>query len=348
VGIDELTAELLATVLDAPVVGVSHERVGTGLVGMNVRCRLTFSEEPPAGTPASVVAKLPSPDETSRATGVALRNYEREVRFYTEIAPTVGITTPTCHHAAWDAGTGDFVLILEDLAPAEQGDQIHGCTVDHARLAVTELAGLHAPRWGDPALADVEWLSRRDVGDAERVQGMYLAVLDGWCARFGPRLSGEQLDLARRFGEQIVAWLDLRTPPFTVTHGDYRLENMMFGTPAGGHPLAVVDWQTPGHGPGTADLAYFLGAGLHVEDRRLHEQELVGAYHHALVEQGVDGVEPSTLWEHYRLESFAGVVMTVVASMIVGRTERSDDMFTAMAERHLQHALDLDAWSLVD
>ncbi|MCU1368132.1 MAG: hypothetical protein JWN39_3771, partial [Ilumatobacteraceae bacterium] len=52
-------------------------------------------------------------------------------------------------------------------------------------------------------------------------------------------------------------------------------------------------------------------------------------------------------WQEYRLEAFGGVVMAVVASQIVGGTERSEAMFAAMATRHLQHAIDLDTESLI-
>ena len=40
--------------------------------------------------------------------------------------------------------------------------------------------------------------------------------------------------------------------------------------------------------------------------------------------------------------------MAVVASMIVGQSERGDDMFMAMASRHCQHALDLGAEAFLD
>ena len=40
-------------------------------------------------------------------------------------------------------GRAEGVLVLEDLAPAEQGDQIAGCTVGQAELAVDEAARLH-------------------------------------------------------------------------------------------------------------------------------------------------------------------------------------------------------------
>jgi hypothetical protein len=49
------------------------------------------------------------------------------------------------------------------------------------------------------------------------------------------------------------------------------------------------------------------------------------------------------VWQQYRREAFAGVVMAVVASQVVAPSDRSEALFTAMATRHLQHALDLDA-----
>ena len=124
---------------------------------MNIRLELDSD----GSLPASLIAKMPSPDPTSRATGVALRNYEREVSFYLEIAPTVDIRVPRCYHAEWHADSGDFVVLMEDLAPAAQGNQITGCDPIQARTAVLELAKLHGPRWGDPTLDDIEWLGRR-------------------------------------------------------------------------------------------------------------------------------------------------------------------------------------------
>ena len=39
--------------------------------------------------------------------------------------------------------------------------------------------------------------------------------------------------------------------------------------------------------------------------------------------------------------------MAVVASQIVGESERSEAMFAAMATRHLRHALDLDSFDAI-
>ena len=43
----------------------------------------------------------------------------------------------------------------------------------------------------------------------------------------------------------------------------------------------------------------------------------------------------------------AGLVMAVIASMLVVRTTRGDDMFMVMANRHAQQALELDAEALL-
>jgi hypothetical protein len=117
----------------------------------SVRFTLAYDVEEP-GAPASVVVKLAAADATSRATAVALGSYETEVRFYQHVAATVDISLPRCHFADVDEKTEWFTLVLEDLAPAVQGDQLAGCSVDKAAVAMSELVKLHAPR---AAVSDV-------------------------------------------------------------------------------------------------------------------------------------------------------------------------------------------------
>lgn len=348
---DEITADWLGGVLGADVAELRQERIGDGLVGLNLRVSITYGDPSVVGTaaasgaslPASVVIKLPSLDETSRATGIALRNYEREVKFYDSIADTVDIRVPHCHFGEWDEHSGDFTLVLEDMAPAEQGDQVRGCAVEQARTAVVELAKLHGPRWNDPTLDDHEFLQRRAGDeDVEQVVGLWAMFLPGFLATFEPHLTPEAIRLVSSFGDHIGAWMGGRSGPATVTHGDYRLDNLLFESATGGPQITAVDWQTPGHGGPVGDLAYFCGAGLLPEQRRAHELDLVGDYAAALGAYGVT-VEREWLWEQYRREAFAGVVMSVIASQVVGTTARSEAMFAAMASRHLQHCLDLES-----
>jgi hypothetical protein len=352
---DAITPEWMTEVLrgsgaihDARVVGMERREVGTGQMGASVRFGLDY-DRAEAGAPDAVVGKFPSADPTSRATGAGQGAYLKEVRFYQELQGTVGICTPHCHFARIEPTTGSFVLVLEDLSPAVQGDQIAGCGVEQAALALSELAKLHAPRWGDAALLGLEWMNAPSPDGSALLQAIYQGVFPGFVERYQDAIPSEHLALAERLGRSLAGWANaMADGPLSVTHGDYRLDNMLFGSAEGGHPLAVVDWQTCGVGPPAADASYFLGASLLPEVRRQHEQTLLRDYHAALLAAGVEGYDWDQCLADYARYAFSGVVMAVVASMIVERHDRGDEMFIAMATRHATHALDLDAVHLLE
>lgn len=351
---DAVSAQWLTEVLRAAgvasgvITDLEAEHIGAGKVGDNVRFSLRWS--PPGAGPGSVVGKFPSADPMSRAAGVSLGNYEREVRFYTELAHTVSVRAPTCHFAARDEHTGDFVLVLADLAPAVVGDQVAGCGLDAATAAVDELVGLHAPRWGDPQLeACGDWLGPRLVGGGPPIAEVWNMMLPGFLERFDDRLDHTTVRVAERFSDVVGAWVEPLDADVTLTHNDYRLDNLLFGSdPADGRMrCSVVDWQTVGLGPGVADVAYLLGAGLLPDQRRRHERELLDHYVGGLASAGVH-LDVDTAWWAYRRCAPAGLVMAVFASMVVGPGERSDDMFLAMANRHATQIADLGIPGLLD
>jgi hypothetical protein len=349
---DLVTPEWLTDVLvhagvlgDARVVDFDAEHVGTGQVGDNVRFRLRYDGQVDA--PASVVAKFASQDETSRATGIATLTYETEHAFYRDLADTVDISRPQCFFNAIEHGTAEIVLVLEDLAPAVQGDQIAGCSLEHAVLAVDEAAKLHGPRWADATLNDLPWLADRGPSSNGGAGALYVMMWSGFVDRYRATLDERALEVGTRLVAGMEAWATHEPSALTITHGDYRLDNMLFASDEGGRPLTVVDWQTVRLGCGTADVAYFLGAGLDPATRAAHEQDLVHRYHDALVGFGIDDYSFDACWEDYRRYSYSGFVMAVIASMIVGQTDRGDAMFMAMANRHAAQVIDLKADQLL-
>jgi len=325
----------------AEVTDFTAQTVGTGQMGTSVRYQLQY-DHAAERAPQSVVCKFASADPTSRATGLALRTYEVEVSFYRDLARTVDIRTPQCHFADIDVGTGEFVLVLEDLAPCVPGDQLAGCSIEQAALAMEELAKLHAPRWGDPRLAELPWLNRNTPESAETSAQLLAALFPGFFGRYGAQLEPEHVRMAERFMTSLPSWLRHREPPFVVQHGDYRLDNMLFGQ-GGGYPLAVVDWQTVVLVPPLADASYFLGAGLLPAQRRQHERTLLRLYYDALVARGVAGLSWERCWRDYRRYAFSGFLMAVGASMLVVQTPRGDEMFLTMARRHAAQIVDLEA-----
>src|ERR1700749_2647725 len=96
---DDLTASRRAATSGAGAgADFSVERIGTGQMSGCYWVRLTYADAH-AG-PESVVLKVAATDPMSRQTGLALGLYEREVRFYRDVAPRLGGPLAPCYHTA--------------------------------------------------------------------------------------------------------------------------------------------------------------------------------------------------------------------------------------------------------
>ncbi|BBZ33764.1 hypothetical protein MCNF_23690 [Mycolicibacterium confluentis] len=337
----DLTAEWLTAALGAPVSDFSYERIGTGQMSECYRVSLTYPEA--SAGPASVVLKVAAGDSTSRQTGLALGLYEREVRFYTDIAPRLDGPVAGCHHAAIDTETGVFDLLLDDAAPAEVGDEIRGATAEQALLAVTELGRVHGSAHVSGDLADVAWLDR---ADPPVTSDLLTALYGAFSARYADIMTEEQRTICERLVANFDGWLATEAEgPLGLVHGDYRLDNMLFGQAGATRPLTVVDWQTVTRGAAFTDLAYFLGCALDSEVRRANFEALVQAY---LTGYGADTeLTAVDVREGVRRASFFGVMMAIVSSMLVVQTERGDQMFMTMLTRHCAQVTDTDALAVL-
>ena len=335
-----LTAVLRQAGVDAVVDRVGARQIGTGQIGDSVRFQLGYAHAP-ANAPASLVGKFPSAGTESRATGVALGNYLREVRFYQQLAPTARISTPRCWHADVDPQTHDFVLIMEDLAPAEPGDQLRGVTLDQARAVIVEAAKLHASHWDDDGLDALPWVSGSKAAPPSAATNEAVTMLwQAFKARYGPRLAPEWSAVGERLAANFERIGALREGPRCLTHNDFRPDNMMFATAAGGRPLTVLDWQSFAYGVGATDVAYFLAGALAPDVRRAAEPELLALYHATLVAEGVAGYDAEALARDYARGGYLLFLTAFFAAMIVTQTPRGDDMFIQMLSSAAVHMLD--------
>jgi Phosphotransferase enzyme family len=327
----------------ASVRAFETEPIGTGQMADTTRFSLTFDRD--GAGPSSVVGKFASADDQSRGTGLALRAYEIEVRFYREVASRVGARLPAVYLAEVEPETGWFTLLMEDIVGAAQGDQIAACDPATATAVLDEMAALHAPCWEAPELERLEWLNRSTPESDGFLVALVSSLLPGFLERYADTLAPEHQAVCRLFVDHLPDYLSLRGGPRTASHGDFRLDNLLFqpGTP---RPV-VVDWQTVAWASASLDVAYFIGGCLSAEDRRAHETDLLAGYHDALCRRGVRDYSLEQLHADARRDTFGGLLMAIVASMVVQRTERGDLMFLTSTTRHAQHALDVDAPALL-
>ena len=223
----EVTSSWLAEVLDTDVLDVSVTPVGTGQTGATYRVTPTYSADR-CGLPDTFIVKLPSQDEAVRQRVAG--GYRCEFAFYTEVADTVAVPLPHCFHCEIDRDGADFVLLLSDLAPAVQGDQIAGCNAVEARLAVEALAGLHGPRWCDP-----RWLAftgammpKLDADAAKGIGELAIMATDTTIGMLDERITAADRGTLCEAAALVSAWILLEPQRFSILHGDYRIDNLLF------------------------------------------------------------------------------------------------------------------------
>ena len=200
----------------------------------SLRMRVTY--DGPTDAPTALVAKLPAADETSRVTAATLRSYEKEVRFYEQLDATLAIPTPTVFHAALD-DAGPLALRARCSRTSRRRSRATSSSVARpavAAEAVRELVGLHAPRWGDPALADIEWLR----GDRETGIAMMSMLLPNLWTGFTERYDADLGDDVRTAGADLFAHL-ARVPDAHRGPGDRRARRLPARQPAARVPTAA-------------------------------------------------------------------------------------------------------------
>lgn len=342
----EFFARVFATEVDV-LEGVEVEPVGTGQIASTYRVRLEWTERLPH-CPIHVVVKVAGDEVDGREPERRIATFRREVGFYNQLGSKGSLPIPSCFHADAD-DQGDFTLVMSE-SPGRSGDQIIGCTERVARAFVDAAAIIHSQTWGlEMNVRDLPWLATGAKHEAEIAlrNERYSKLLTGFIDRYRQRLDESCLVVAERLAgnlEVIDRQLRLRT---CIVHNDYRLDNMIIDETAVEPRVIVIDWQTVGVGSGAVDVAYAIGSGLTSEDRRRHEYALIDRYVERLHDTGIDA-DPSDILHDYRLGSASGLVMAVIASQVVRRTERGDEMFAVMAERHALQIIDLGLFDLLE
>jgi hypothetical protein len=354
----------------ASVIGMKSQPlgVGEGFVGSLARVQLEL-DQPERGAPASVIAKFPIDDETNKGIGESFGAYEREIRFYRELAPRLPIRTPRCYYGAFDPNPFEgreleivrwmdavprwlaallirigmwlgnqsqrrYALLLEDLAPAPVGDQVAGCSLEQAASALRAIARVHALYWERADVPEL-WFAPQIFWLRRWIHAYYRMAWKSfsrvYAERF-PKLATTSRWLKRN-GIGLVE--QLQQLPVTLLHGDYRLDNLCLSAqPGGGFEVTAFDWQAVCRGPGVVDVSYFLTGNLDAELLARHEREFLAVYCDALAASGVEGYTPERCQVDYDLATLHVFYRYVIAVHIISlQNERGRALADISLER---------------
>lgn len=326
------------------VSAVELAEFGSGHSGATYRVSVQYSANP-RDLPATFVVKLPAQDpEVHQRVSFG---YLAEHTFYTQISAAVDVPMPHCYHCDIVGEGTEFVLLMEDVAPARQGDQVAGCSSEEAMLGVRALAGLHGPLWCDPAYLHIPGSAfpKPDQESAGALADVMKMATDITVKDLNGLDDGDR-DTLIQTAAMTKNWLLLEPERFSVLHGDFRLDNLLFGPDPS--RITVVDWQTLAVGLPARDLAYFIVTSLPAEVRPTVERKLVAAYHEWLCSYGVDDYGVDRCWQDYRLGVLQAPLIAALGFAFAGTTDRSEDVVRVMLQRSCQAIRDLDTFRLIE
>ena len=321
---------------------ISASQLGEGVGMMSELLRLTPTYDRPAGdAPGSFIAKYASQNPTNRQIAMSFNLYEREVRYFAELDALTSARCPATYLTELD-GDG-FLILMEDMSDYRVGDQAAGATLEETGAAIDELAKLHAAFWNN--VDGISWVPH--VYGSQHARNMEAGTEAGWktmVSLFGEYLSPAVLAMRDDLKPSIAPlqkYMD--QPPLTLSHGDFRMANFLFGTRPEHHPMVILDWQGPLLARGMQDVAILLGQSAKVEVRRAHERELLRRYLDGLARGGVEDYGFEEAWVHYRHAMlYNWAYATVVSGTLDPTNERGFAWMAQMIARQTAATEDLD------
>jgi Phosphotransferase enzyme family len=217
------------------VYSANSTRIGAdyGFSGMVYRVGMTTEFGP-----ATIIAKIESPENTRTA-----------VSAHQHISPILRENVPLLYaHEVTEVGG---TLLLEDVTPAIQGDDLTGCSKDQAMDIVRLVSHLHRATRLEAAPPGVAVFTTR-ISDKRH----WSRVLAQATARYPQFLTSDRLDrlalllselpeLVRILGRQPISWI----------HVDPHLDNILWRPD--GSPV-LLDWSNARVGPSVIDVAAML------------------------------------------------------------------------------------------
>ena len=338
---------------NAKIVSLAVEQIGVGrgLVSDIAKLNLDYDTKT-ANLPKTMIAKLPPSLPASQEFAMSNNIFEREIRFYLEVAPSSPIRTPKLLYGAVDSKNQRYVLLIEDLSSYTPADpELRGLSYEQTRIITLKIADFHVRWWNSQEARLFAWLPTRK--DTMRRQAQRVMARWDDCCRmqyFMDALPSGGFDAGHKLMERFL-WLagDMPEDKLTIIHGDLKPDNMFFDPATPENPLILLDWSgTTVRARGVNDISYLLNSSVTTELRRQIEKDIVKTYYESLVTQGISDYSFSECWTDYlrglliTTPSIVGVFSNAYNSGPVGAR-----YVTTTLKRRFSAIVDNDATSIL-
>jgi len=273
---------------DSNIVSVESEQIGVGEGFMSDIARLSIKYDSANNDlPKCIVVKLPTSFPSAREAGMKGGGYEREIRFYTEVASKSPLRTPEVVYTHIDKEQQQYILMMKDYSHCKKPDMSEGADEELAKIIINKLADFHARWWDANDLYSFPWIPRMDTSTKASVVENYQSIINECVNTSGfesifPQGTDE---ICRKIKEHLDWLVNIRNDNLTLQHSDFRIGNIFIDFDTPDDPLVFYDWSGIRIGIGVCDLSYFLGWSLTTTTRRIVESELLRIYWEAISKQ---------------------------------------------------------------
>ncbi|WP_309399935.1 phosphotransferase [Cerasicoccus maritimus] len=325
-------ANSTVTNVDARILGQD-----IGFLSVVARLGLTYDNAEP-GAPSAVVIKIETQHEQLREIGKETQAFEREIRFYRDVAPQIDARLPKIYYTVDQPPS--MVIVMEDLSNCRPGDQVEGMDLDLVLATAAIIGRVQAKYWDNDALSQLDWMP-----ETNHIELDFDANWDSCEKHFGHLIPEEGKALGRRMKEHIP-WMfnEIAHRPKTIVHNDLREDNLLFDESGAQTEVIILDWQLATRSMGVFDIARLMAASALPDRRRGHEIEILRAWYGALVAEGVTDYYWEEALFDLRLALLEFICFPVkFHAAFIGNTGRSADLTKVIFSRGFASAIDLQA-----
>ena len=333
---------------DANIVSLSREPCGAGEGFVSDMARLTLKYDKESDElPNTMIVKMPTTFRSALGVALQYNLYEREIRFYTEVAPKSPIRVPNVIYSDYDSEAKKYILILEDCACYKMIDQIEGLNYEQVKTIINAIVDFHARWWDAPDLFSFDWMPKPK-------DEVSMALIDTYRDYWDLSIKSEEFkkflpEGGQEVGEKIYKqfpWLIESVPDenLTIAHFDFRADNIFFDFENQENPIIVIDWGSAVVNGGMLDIAYLLGGSIKIELRRKIESEMIKFYMKRLEEKGITGFDFDEAWDFYLRSLMCYAYLPVLGfTQLDWSDPRGVELGELIVKRHFTAIIDNDA-----
>ena len=309
-------------------------------------------DEPSKVLPNSMVAKFVSRIQANRDFAGGHGLFQREIELYKTLGDAIPLNMPKLYFGLASDSSDLAIILLEAIdGVSKESLSVAGLrlTATEAKLALTEVAKMHAKWWENPTLESYDWLMEVK-SDTRNL--MYSRYPEAWATMrrvMEPVFTPAQLQMCDKLSSYLPTLISkFDSMPVTLRHGDFHLGNLLWDIADEPETVWFIDWQGPGVGPAILDIAWCISGDVPTSDLPRVRQDYLPEYHNALLSHGVTGYEYGNFLNDYRYGLLDAVtrIIAILANVDLAR-EDSVEVERMVIGRMVSAAEDADCVELI-